>query len=59
MKLELSKRDLQLIAQSLEHCLNTCHSAQHGKVPGCEDCDAATELNKRVKAALGAQEAKG
>ena len=52
MNLELAKRDLQLLTQSLDHCLATCQSKEHDKKAGCEDCDAAKELNKRLKKAL-------
>lgn len=52
MKLELNRRDLQLLVQSLDHCLVTCHSKEHDPKAGCEDCNAAKELNKRLKTAL-------
>jgi hypothetical protein len=52
MKVELNKRDLQLLVQSLEHCLATCHSKEHDSKASCADCDAAKELNKRLKTTL-------
>jgi hypothetical protein len=58
MELQLSRRDLELLTQSLDHCIATCHSPKHGKSPGCEDCDAAADLNQRIKKALGKKEVK-
>jgi len=57
MNLELSKRDLQLMTQSLEHCLATCSSKEHQKKATCTDCDEAKALNGRLKKAL--KEVKG
>ena len=50
--LNLTRRDLQLLVQSLDHCLQTCQSKAHDPKSGCEDCDAARELNQRLKGAL-------
>lgn len=52
MDVTLSKHDLQLLVQSLDHCLATCNSKAHDKKAGCADCDSAKDLNKRLKAAL-------
>ena len=52
MTVDLSKRDLQLLVQSLDHCLATCSSKAHDAKSGCTDCDAARDLNKRLEAAL-------
>jgi len=52
MNVELGKHDLKLLVQSLDHCLATCSSKAHDKKAGCTDCDAAKDLNKRLKAAL-------
>ena len=52
MNLEMTKLDLQLLVQSLEHCLATCQNKAHGKKAVCEDCDSAKDLNKRLKTAL-------
>lgn len=50
--LNLSRRDLQLLVQSLDHCLRTCTSKDHDPQAGCADCDAARELNQRLRNAL-------
>jgi len=52
MDIKLSKRDLEIIVQSLDHCLATCESPRHGKKAGCEDCGSGKELNQRIKEAL-------
>ena len=52
MDLSLDKRDLQLLVQSLDHCLATCSSKAHDKKAACADCDSAKDLNKRLKKAL-------
>ncbi|MGC4113776.1 MAG: hypothetical protein QM765_03770 [Myxococcales bacterium] len=52
MEMALSKHDLQLLVQSLDHCLATCKSKAHDKKAGCTDCDSAKDLNKRLKKAL-------
>lgn len=52
MDVTLNKRDLQLLVQSLDHCLATCHSKEHGEKAGCSDCESAKELNERLKKAL-------
>ena len=57
MNLEVTKRDLQLLTQSLDHCLATCTSKEHAKKSGCSDCDEAKALNGRLKKAL--KEVKG
>jgi len=52
MKLELAKRDLELLVQSLDHCLATCKKKSKDKNAVCEDCDEAGELKKRLSKAL-------
>jgi hypothetical protein len=46
---ELSDKDLQLLLQSLQHCLDTCKQKAKSGGP-CEDCDAATALRDRLRA---------
>lgn len=48
----LTKHDLQLLVQSLDHCLATCTSKEHDKKSGCADCGSAKDLNERLKKAL-------
>ncbi len=57
MNLELSKRDLQLLTESLDHCLATCKGKGHDRGEKCSDCDEAKVLNGRLKKAL--KEVKG
>lgn len=52
MDMKLTKHDLQLLVQSLDHCLATCKSKAHDKKTACADCDSAKDLNKRLKKAL-------
>ena len=52
MKLELGKRDLELLVQSLEHCLATCKKKAKDKDAPCEDCDEAGQLKDRLKKAM-------
>ncbi|HEY3450751.1 MAG TPA: hypothetical protein VGK67_30620 [Myxococcales bacterium] len=52
MNVELTKRDMELLVQSLDHCLATCNAKAHDKKAGCKDCDSAKDLNKRLKSAL-------
>ncbi len=52
MKVDLEKRDVELLVQSLDHCLATCHDKAQHPERTCPDCDAAKALNDRLKAAL-------
>ncbi|MBI5547091.1 MAG: hypothetical protein HY901_24690 [Deltaproteobacteria bacterium] len=53
MKLELSKHDLAMLVQSIEHCIATCSSKAHSKKKvACEDCDSAVDLAARLKRAM-------
>lgn len=52
MDMKLTKHDLQLLVQSLDHCLATCKSKAHDKKTACADCESAKDLNKRLKKAL-------
>lgn len=53
MNVELTKDDVKMLVESLDHCLATCSTKKaHGKKAVCEDCDSAKDLNKRLKAAL-------
>ena len=48
-RMELSEKDLRILLQSLQHCLDTCKQKSSGDGP-CEDCDAAAALRDRLKA---------
>ena len=52
MKVDLARHDLQLLVQSLEHCLDTCQSRGVGQKAVCDDCDEAKKLKVRLKKAL-------
>ncbi len=45
----LSDKDLRLLLQSLQHCIDTCKQRAAGGGP-CEDCDAARDLLTRLMA---------
>ena len=50
--LELEQKDIRLLVQSLENCLNTCQTRQEKPDAPCEDCDAARALQQRLKKQL-------
>ncbi|HEX9051570.1 MAG TPA: hypothetical protein VF841_13645 [Anaeromyxobacter sp.] len=47
--LDLEQKDLRLIVQSLENCLNTCQTRAKKPDAPCEDCDAARALRQRLE----------
>ncbi len=51
-KVELAQKDIRILVQSLQNCLETCQT--HAKKPDapCEDCDAARALQGRLKLLL-------
>lgn len=48
-KVDLEQKDIRILVQSLQNCLETCKV--HAKKPDapCEDCDAARALQGRLK----------
>jgi hypothetical protein len=52
MTIELDQRDLRILVQSLENCLETCEVHAAKPDAPCEDCDAARALQARLKAQL-------
>ena len=48
-KVDLAQKDIRILVQSLQNCLETCKV--HAKKPDapCEDCDAARALQGRLK----------
>ena len=54
MKLELDRKDVRILVQSLENCLRTCEAKQKQPDAPCEDCDAARALQQRLQKALEA-----
>ncbi len=51
---ELSKKDVQILIRSLEHCMATCEKKLAKKTAVCKDCDTAGELKKRLARSLEA-----
>ena len=54
MKLELDRKDVRILVQSLENCLRTCETKKQKPDAPCEDCDAARALQQRLQRALEA-----
>jgi hypothetical protein len=52
--LDLEQKEVRILVQSLQHCLETCKT--HAKNPHapCEDCDAARALQQKLKGHLKA-----
>ena len=52
LKVGFDRKEIRILVQSLGNCLETCE--QQAKKPGapCKDCDAARELQSRLKKAL-------
>lgn len=48
---DLSARDLEILLESLQHCLATCHQKDHDPKAKCPDCDAAKALQHRLQKA--------
>jgi len=50
----LSAKELRIMVQSLDHCLETCQV--HAKKPSapCEDCDAARKLKTKLEKRMAA-----
>jgi hypothetical protein len=48
INVELSEHEIQLLLQSLDHCLSTCQHKSEGRDEPCEDCDAAARLRRRL-----------
>lgn len=48
--IELSATEIEMLIQSLDHCLETCHNDT--KSGPCADCQAAKALRKRLEAQL-------
>ena len=48
LSVDLSAVELQLLLQSLTHCLATCKTKSKSGGP-CSDCDAAKALKKRLE----------
>jgi hypothetical protein len=53
-QIELSRSEIQLLLQSLDHCLSTCHNEPKSGTAACSDCEAAKALRKRLESQLAA-----
>ncbi len=55
MTLEMTKRELQMLVQSLANCIATCktHSGKKAE-PACAECDAARKLQRKLERRLAA-----
>ncbi len=47
--LDLEQKDLRILVQSLQNCLDTCQTRQKKPDAPCEDCDAARALQKKLQ----------
>ncbi len=45
----LSRKEVRILVQSLENCLATCQKKARRPDAPCEDCDAARELQKKLR----------
>ncbi len=48
-RVELEQKDLRILVQSLQNCLDTCKTHAAKPDAPCEDCDAARALQDRLK----------
>ena len=48
-KVDLDPKDIRILVQSLQNCLDTCKTHAHDPSAACEDCDAARALQGRLK----------
>ena len=49
MDFSLSQKEVRILVQSLENCLATCQKKAKKPDAPCEDCDAARELQKKLR----------
>jgi hypothetical protein len=52
--LQLSPKEIRILVQSLDNCLATCQTRAARPDAPCEDCDAARELQGKLKKQLPA-----
>ncbi len=51
---DLEQKDIRILVQSLQNCLETCRTHASKRDAPCEDCDAARALQSRLKLLLAA-----
>jgi len=49
LHLDLDPRDVRILVQSLQNCLDTCEVKAKKPDAPCEDCDAARSLQKKLE----------
>ncbi|HSN90827.1 MAG TPA: hypothetical protein VLS93_06335 [Anaeromyxobacteraceae bacterium] len=47
--LDLDPKDVRILVQSLQNCLETCEVKAKSPAAPCEDCDAARALQRRLE----------
>jgi hypothetical protein len=52
--LDLEQKEVRILVQSLQNCLETCKTHQQKPDAPCEDCDGARALQKKLKGHLKA-----
>ncbi len=52
--LDLEQKEIRILVQSLQNCLETCKTHQQKPDAPCEDCDAARALQKKLQGHLKA-----
>lgn len=52
--LDLEQKEVRILVQSLQNCLETCKTHQKKPDAPCEDCDAARALQQKLKGHLKA-----
>ena len=54
LHLDLDPRDVRILVQSLQNCLDTCEVKAKKPDAPCEDCDAARKLKRKLEKRLEA-----
>ena len=49
LHLDLDPRDVRILVQSLQNCLDTCEVKAKKPDAPCEDCDAARALQRKLE----------
>ncbi len=52
LQLQLSKKEVRILVQSLGNCLASCQTRAAKADAPCEDCDAARQLRTKLEAQL-------
>jgi hypothetical protein len=48
-QLELTKKEVRILVQSLGNCIDTCRTHEKNPNAPCEDCDAARALKAKLE----------